>query len=170
MEPYIQCLRFFYFRKSALMGGEKQRSSGARWDQPSVPDLSLLYRGSGQTAFGFEIAIITGAGPFLIRYFHLNDLSLGWAFSSSPFGCVLGDSGMPQGWKLLPGHPLERSNNKFLTETLPVILQCGPYHDVLSEPWQNEYGLCAALDRDAGRIFSRDRRIEADAVVACRQR
>jgi SP family arabinose:H+ symporter-like MFS transporter len=44
----------------------------------------------GGLLFGFDIAIITGAGPFLTRHFGLNDLSLGWAFSSLLFGCVLG--------------------------------------------------------------------------------
>jgi SP family arabinose:H+ symporter-like MFS transporter len=44
----------------------------------------------GGLLFGFDIAIITGAGPFLIQHFHLNDLSLGWAFSSLLFGCILG--------------------------------------------------------------------------------
>ena len=44
----------------------------------------------GGLLFGFDIAIITGAGPFLTRHFMLSDLSLGWAFSSLLFGCVLG--------------------------------------------------------------------------------
>jgi SP family arabinose:H+ symporter-like MFS transporter len=44
----------------------------------------------GGLLFGFDVAIITGAGPFLTRHFALNDLSLGWAFSSLLFGCVLG--------------------------------------------------------------------------------
>jgi SP family arabinose:H+ symporter-like MFS transporter len=46
----------------------------------------------GGLLFGFDIAIITGAGPFLTEHFHLSDLSLGWAFSSLLFGCVLGSS------------------------------------------------------------------------------
>lgn len=46
--------------------------------------------GLGGILFGFDIAIITGAGPFLTLHFNLNDLSLGWAFSSLLFGCVLG--------------------------------------------------------------------------------
>ena len=46
----------------------------------------------GGLLFGFDIAIITGAGPFLIHYFSLSDLSLGWAFSSLLFGCILGSS------------------------------------------------------------------------------
>jgi SP family arabinose:H+ symporter-like MFS transporter len=46
----------------------------------------------GGLLFGFDIAIITGAGPFLTEHFHLNDLSLGWAFSSLLFGCVLGSA------------------------------------------------------------------------------
>lgn len=44
----------------------------------------------GGLLFGFDVAIITGAGPFLIRHFALGDISLGWAFSSLLFGCVLG--------------------------------------------------------------------------------
>ena len=44
----------------------------------------------GALLFGFDIAIITGAGPFLVEHFGLNDLGLGWAFSSLLFGCVVG--------------------------------------------------------------------------------
>ena len=46
----------------------------------------------GGLLFGFDIAIITGAGPFLMEQFRLDDLSLGWAFSSLLFGCVLGSA------------------------------------------------------------------------------
>jgi SP family arabinose:H+ symporter-like MFS transporter len=46
----------------------------------------------GGLLFGFDIAIITGAGPFLTQRFQLNDLSLGWAFSSLLFGCVIGSA------------------------------------------------------------------------------
>jgi sugar porter (SP) family MFS transporter len=46
----------------------------------------------GGLLFGFDIAIITGAGPFLTEHFHLNDLSLGWAFSSLLFGCAIGST------------------------------------------------------------------------------
>lgn len=44
----------------------------------------------GGLLFGFDIAIITGAGPFIAHTFGLSDLGLGWAFSSLLFGCVLG--------------------------------------------------------------------------------
>jgi sugar porter (SP) family MFS transporter len=44
----------------------------------------------GGILFGFDIAIITGAGPFLKIHFGLDDLGLGWAFSSLLFGCVIG--------------------------------------------------------------------------------
>jgi SP family arabinose:H+ symporter-like MFS transporter len=47
----------------------------------------------GGLLFGFDVAIITGAGPFLARHFALSDISLGWAFSSLLFGCVLGSVG-----------------------------------------------------------------------------
>src|SRR5512132_4407658 len=46
----------------------------------------------GGLLFGFDIAIITGAGPFLTERFQLRDLSLGWAFSSLLFGCVIGST------------------------------------------------------------------------------
>ena len=44
----------------------------------------------GGLLFGFDIAIITGAGPFISRRFALSDLGLGWTFSSLLFGCVIG--------------------------------------------------------------------------------
>jgi MFS transporter, SP family, arabinose:H+ symporter len=44
----------------------------------------------GGLLFGFDVAIITGAGPFITRYFALGDIGLGWAFSSLLFRCVLG--------------------------------------------------------------------------------
>jgi SP family arabinose:H+ symporter-like MFS transporter len=44
----------------------------------------------GGLLFGFDIAIITGAGPFITREFSLSDIRLGWAFSSLLFGCALG--------------------------------------------------------------------------------
>lgn len=53
----------------------------------------LLLAGAGASGglmFGFDIAIITGAGPFLEAAFGLNHLELGVAFSSLLFGCVLG--------------------------------------------------------------------------------
>lgn len=44
----------------------------------------------GGLLFGFDIAIITGAGPFIAKQFQLDDLGLGWAYSSLIFGCVIG--------------------------------------------------------------------------------
>jgi len=61
------------------------------------PTVNLRYviflactAGLGGLLFGFDIAIITGAGPFITSHFHLSDISLGWAFSSLLFGCVVG--------------------------------------------------------------------------------
>ena len=66
---------------------------------PTARDTHLAYvlflgatAALGGLLFGFDIAIITGAGPFLIEHFGLNDLSLGVAFSSLLFGCVLGSA------------------------------------------------------------------------------
>ncbi|MFZ2024145.1 MAG: sugar porter family MFS transporter [Terracidiphilus sp.] len=44
----------------------------------------------GGLLFGFDVAIITGAGPFLTRHFGFSEIGQGWAFSSLLFGCVLG--------------------------------------------------------------------------------
>ena len=68
-----------------------------RLDSPPARQLNARYvsflactASMGGLLFGFDIAIITGAGPFLAQRFALNDLSLGFAFSSLLFGCVLG--------------------------------------------------------------------------------
>ncbi|HEX9139010.1 MAG TPA: sugar porter family MFS transporter [Steroidobacteraceae bacterium] len=45
---------------------------------------------TGGLLFGFDVAIISGAGPFLVQQFRLNDLTMGVAFSSLLFGCVIG--------------------------------------------------------------------------------
>jgi SP family arabinose:H+ symporter-like MFS transporter len=65
-----------------------------------TPTVNLRYviflactAGLGGLLFGFDIAIITGAGPFITSHFGLSDISLGWAFSSLLFGCVLGSFG-----------------------------------------------------------------------------
>lgn len=44
----------------------------------------------GGLLFGFDIAIITGAVPFIKTYFQMDDLQLGWAVSSLLVGCVFG--------------------------------------------------------------------------------
>jgi len=44
----------------------------------------------GGLLFGFDIAIITGAGPYLVKTFELNNFQEGWAYSSLLFGCILG--------------------------------------------------------------------------------
>lgn len=40
--------------------------------------------------FGFDIAIISGASPFIQQRFRLNAIQLGWAVSSLLLGCILG--------------------------------------------------------------------------------
>ena len=47
----------------------------------------------GGLLFGFDIAIITGAGPFLTEAFGLTSIQEGWAYSSLLFGCILGAAG-----------------------------------------------------------------------------
>jgi SP family arabinose:H+ symporter-like MFS transporter len=46
----------------------------------------------GGLLFGFDIAIITGAGPFIETHFNLqnNQLGLGFSFASLLFGCMFG--------------------------------------------------------------------------------
>jgi SP family arabinose:H+ symporter-like MFS transporter len=44
----------------------------------------------GGLLFGFDIAIITGAAPFIQEFFVLGDLGLGWAVSALLWGCIPG--------------------------------------------------------------------------------
>ncbi|NJN27860.1 MAG: sugar porter family MFS transporter [Cyclobacteriaceae bacterium] len=44
----------------------------------------------GGLLFGFDIAIITGAVPFIKAHFNLSELALGWGVSSLLVGCVFG--------------------------------------------------------------------------------
>ncbi len=44
----------------------------------------------GGLLFGFDIAIITGAGPYLVETFELDNIQEGWAYSSLLFGCIIG--------------------------------------------------------------------------------
>jgi SP family arabinose:H+ symporter-like MFS transporter len=59
---------------------------------PNMPYIIFLGAAAalGGMMFGFDLAIIVGAGPFLVQHFGLGDLGLGWAYSSLLFGCVLG--------------------------------------------------------------------------------
>jgi SP family arabinose:H+ symporter-like MFS transporter len=44
----------------------------------------------GSVMFGFDIAIISGAAPFVQIHFGLNELQLGWGVSSLLIGCMIG--------------------------------------------------------------------------------
>lgn len=44
----------------------------------------------GAVMFGFDIAIISGAVPFVQQHFYLNELELGWGVSSLIIGCMIG--------------------------------------------------------------------------------
>jgi len=52
--------------------------------------LYAIVAALGGLLFGFDIAIITGAGPFLTETFELNNIQEGWAYSSLLFGAILG--------------------------------------------------------------------------------
>ena len=70
----------------------------------------------GGLLFGFDIAIITGAGPFITHAFNLGDLGLGWAFSSLLFGCVIGSS--------LAGKLADRYGRRRLLILVAVLFAC----------------------------------------------
>jgi SP family arabinose:H+ symporter-like MFS transporter len=44
----------------------------------------------GAVMFGFDIAIISGAGPYVQQHFALNEIRLGWGVSSLIIGCMAG--------------------------------------------------------------------------------
>ena len=44
----------------------------------------------GGLMFGFDIAIISGAVPFIKDFFLLNEIQLGWGVSSILIGCIFG--------------------------------------------------------------------------------
>ena len=70
----------------------------------------------GGLLFGFDIAIITGAGPYLTKEFALSDLGLGWAFSSLLFGCALGC--------VIAGRLTDRWGRKKLLLFISVLFAC----------------------------------------------
>jgi len=47
----------------------------------------------GGLMFGFDIAIISGAVPFIQPYFEWNELQLGWGVSSLLVGAIIGAFG-----------------------------------------------------------------------------
>lgn len=47
----------------------------------------------GGIMFGFDIAIIAGAIPFIQTYFNWSELQLGWGVSSLLIGCIIGSFG-----------------------------------------------------------------------------
>lgn len=67
----------------------------------------------GGLLFGFDIAIITGAGPFIRHAFSLGDLGLGWAFSSLLFGCVVGS--------LFAGYLADRYGRRRLLISVAIV-------------------------------------------------
>lgn len=44
----------------------------------------------GGFLFGFDTAVISGANPFIQKYFQLDEFALGWAVSSVIVGCIIG--------------------------------------------------------------------------------
>lgn len=47
----------------------------------------------GGIMFGFDIAIVSGAVPFIQAYFHWDELQLGWGVSTLLIGCIIGSFG-----------------------------------------------------------------------------
>ena len=72
-------------------GGGTHRAGLEKVNGPFVLLLSVI-GALGGLMFGFDIAIITGAGPFIEQQFHLDPVQLGMAFSSLLFGCVIGSA------------------------------------------------------------------------------
>ena len=58
--------------------------------RPAYMLLVSMVAALGGMMFGFDIAIISGAAPFVQEHFRLNELQLGWGVSSLLAGCMLG--------------------------------------------------------------------------------
>lgn len=56
----------------------------------AYPFLVSAVAALGGLMFGFDVAIISGAAPFVQEYFHLDELQLGWGVSSLLVGCMFG--------------------------------------------------------------------------------
>lgn len=56
----------------------------------AYPIAISLVAALGAVMFGFDIAIISGAVPFVQQHFVLNELQLGWGVSSLIIGCMIG--------------------------------------------------------------------------------
>jgi len=61
-------------------------------DQPALRAVPGDHRRHRRPAVRLRYRIISGAGHFLVQHFGLDDLSLGVAFSSLLFGCVIGSA------------------------------------------------------------------------------
>jgi MFS transporter, SP family, arabinose:H+ symporter len=72
----------------------QQRENAQNPARESFRYVALLASAAslGGLMFGFDVAIITGAGPFIEHEFSLSSWQLGWAFSSLLFGCVVGSA------------------------------------------------------------------------------
>ncbi len=57
---------------------------------PLYSTLISMVAALGAVMFGFDIAIISGAVPFVQAHFGLTDLQIGWGASSLLFGCMIG--------------------------------------------------------------------------------
>lgn len=69
------------------------RTAGARdRGRKGYVYLISLVAAVGGLLFGFDIAVIAGAIPFIKRYFELSASQLGWAVSAVALGCMLGAS------------------------------------------------------------------------------
>jgi SP family arabinose:H+ symporter-like MFS transporter len=73
------------------MGTVQSTSDGLQMRGSSFYMFSIcVVAALGAVMFGFDIAIISGAGPFVQQYFALNEISLGWGVSSLIIGCMAG--------------------------------------------------------------------------------
>jgi SP family arabinose:H+ symporter-like MFS transporter len=81
----------------------------------NIPYLLFLASAAtlGGLLFGFDVAIITGAGPFIAKQFNLSDLGIGWAYSSLIFGCVIGS--------LIAGRLADRFGRKRLLISVALL-------------------------------------------------
>lgn len=85
---------------------------------------SSLTAALGGLLFGFDTAVISGAIPFITKYFQLTHAMLGWAVSSALIGCIVGS--------VTTGKPGDIYGRRFMLKLLALLFLISAIGSALS--------------------------------------